>query len=182
MAKSKKAFENIWVWILAIVVLGTFWHFGYEIFGKNFLAGMVFPINESVWEHLKIVFFPLLIAGIIGYFSTKPRNPKIWLGTLVGTIVAMLIVFFGFYLYSSIIGESLLADILLYICAIIVGMYAAWWVGIYTKGAKMFATLAIIGLAVISAMLVYLTVRPPRWEPFIEQGSNTYGIDRTLAD
>ena len=182
MVKSKNIFKGIWVWILAVVVLGTFWHFGYEIFAKNFVAGLVFPVNESVWEHQKIVYFPLLIAGIIAYFKSKPRNAGIWLGTLLGVVLAMLAVFFGFYLYSSIIGESLIADILLFVASIILGMYTAWWVTANFKNAKKLAPLAIFGLVLLLGLLVYWTIRPPRSEPFIEKSSNTYGIDGSVAN
>lgn len=173
---KKNSYSGIWVWIVAVVILGTFWHFGFELFGKNFLTGMVFPINESVWEHQKIVFFPLLLAGITAYLLSKPKNNAIWLGTLAGSVLAMLAVFFGFYLYSSIIGESLLADILLFILSIILGMYAAWWITINFKSAKKYAPLAITGLIIICAALVYLTVNPPELKPFIEQSSGKYGI------
>lgn len=180
MAKSKKSYQNIWLWILATVLLGTFWHFGYELLGKNFLAGMVFPINESVWEHQKIVFFPLLIAGIVGY--AKSKNSKLWLGTLAGVFIAMLAVFFGFYLYSSLLGESLIADIILYILSIILGMYTAWWVVINVKSAQKLAVPSIVGLIIIGAILVYLTINPPKLGPFIETSSQSYGIYEKSAN
>jgi hypothetical protein len=182
MLKSKNIFKNIWLWILATVVLGTFWHFGYELFAKNFVAGLVFPVNESVWEHQKIVYFPLVIAGVVAYIKSKPRNAGIWVGTLVGVMLAMLAVFFGFYLYSSIIGESLIADILLFIASIILGMYAGWWVTANLKSAKKLVPLAITGLILILGLLVYWTIWPPRLEPFIEKSSNTYGINEYVAD
>lgn len=176
MVKTKNAYKNMWLWILATVVLGTLWHFGYELFGRNFITGMVFPINESVWEHQKIVYFPLLIAGMFGFAISKPKNPAIWLGTLVGNLLAMTAVFFGFYLYSSIIGESLLADIALYIASVILGMYSAWWVAINVEGGKKLAPFAIATLVFIGIILVYLTINPPKFGPFIETSSQTYGI------
>jgi hypothetical protein len=180
MVKTKNPYQNIWFWILATVLLGTFWHFGYELFGKNFLAGMVFPINESVWEHQKIVYFPLLIAGIVGYIKSK--NTRLWLGTFMGVMIAMLAVFFGFYLYSAFVADSLLADIILYVLSIILGMYTAWWVVINLKSAQKFAVPAIVGLIIIAAVLVYLTINPTKLGPFIEGSSQTYGIYEKSAE
>ena len=48
MVKSKKSYQDIWWWALATVVLGTIWHFVYQISGDNLAVGLVAPINESV--------------------------------------------------------------------------------------------------------------------------------------
>ena len=44
--------------------LGVLFHFMYEWTGENAIAGLFFPINESTWEHMKLVFFPMLVYGI----------------------------------------------------------------------------------------------------------------------
>jgi hypothetical protein len=182
MLKKKNNYKGILIWIVVTVIIGTFWHFGYELLGKNYVAGLVFPINESVWEHLKIVFYPLLLAGGFAYFTSKPKNAGIWTGTLAGIILGMLAVFFGFYLYSSVIGESLLADIILYVLAIILGMYASWFVATKWKLAKKSGVASVVILIIIAAGLAYLSVRPPKFSPFIEKSSNSYGIDQKSAE
>ena len=173
MLKSK--YKGIWKWILATVLLGTFWHFVYVLSGRNFAVGLIAPINESVWEHLKIVFFPFLIVGVVGFVKLRPKSDY-WTGLLVGSTLGMLIVFFGFYLYSSIIGESLIIDILLYIASIIVAMFISWWFVINTKKIEWLEVLSSIGLIMIAGLLIYLTIKAPRLKPFIEDSSQTYGI------
>lgn len=44
--------------IIFVLVLGTIFHFLYEWTENNFVVGLFAPINESVWEHMKLVFFP----------------------------------------------------------------------------------------------------------------------------
>lgn len=89
---------------LIIGIVGTLWHFIYEWSGDNALIGMVAPINESVWEHLKLIFFPTVIYSVIEYFilNRKPENyiPASALGLFSGmfSIVAF------FYTYSGILG------------------------------------------------------------------------------
>ena len=173
MLKSK--YKGIWWWILATVLLGTLWHFVYEMLGRNFIIGLIAPINESVWEHLKIVFFPFLIVGIVGFIKLRPKS-NFWTGILAGSAVGMLTVFFGFYLYSSIIGESLVIDILLYIASIIVAMFISWWFVINTKKIEWLEVLSAMGLLLIASVLIYLTIRTPRLKPFIEESTQTYGI------
>ena len=182
MPKKKQPYKGIWTWIIATIVLGTFWHFGYEILARNYIAGLVFPINESVWEHLKIVFYPMLISGLVAFLISKPKNPSIWLGLFLGALLAMLATFFGFYLYSSVIEDSLIADILLYMASIVLGMYTSWFVTIKFRPAARFAVASVVGLVLVAGLLTYLTIRPPKFSPFIEKSSNTYGIDRQSAD
>ena len=43
--------------ILWTLVIGTLSHFFYQWSGENFLIGLLSPVNETVWEHLKLLFF-----------------------------------------------------------------------------------------------------------------------------
>ena len=45
----------------AVLALGAAAHFFYEWSGNNFFVGMFSPVNESVWEHMKLAFFPMLL-------------------------------------------------------------------------------------------------------------------------
>ena len=40
-----------------VLVLGTLSHFFYEWSNDNPLIGLFSPINESVWEHMKLLSF-----------------------------------------------------------------------------------------------------------------------------
>ena len=42
-------------------VLGTLSHFFYEWSGDSTFIGLVCPISESAWEHMKLLFFPALL-------------------------------------------------------------------------------------------------------------------------
>lgn len=182
MVKTKKSFLNIWWWILATVFLGTIWHFAYQLSGDNLGMGLIAPINESVWEHLKIVFTPLLVIGIVRYIVVKNDRNSYWTGLLLGMITSMLIVIFGFYLYSSLLGENLLIDIGLYVASIIVALYVSAFVRSGLKTTKVADGISIIAIVVIGLALVYLTIAPPKFSPFIEKGSGTYGIFKTPAN
>ena len=50
--------------ILFTLVVGTLLHFTYEWSGENKIIGTFSAINESTWEHLKLIFFPMLIFSI----------------------------------------------------------------------------------------------------------------------
>ena len=54
-----------WFWPLAgfltAAVLGTLAHFAYRWSGGALLAGVFCAVNESVWEHMKLLFFPVFL-------------------------------------------------------------------------------------------------------------------------
>lgn len=89
---------------LFIALLGTSGHFFYEWSGYNPYVGLIFPVNESVWEHMKLFFFPALICYIaLGILKRKNEPciiyafPKaIFLGTFLIPVL--------FYTYSGILG------------------------------------------------------------------------------
>ena len=53
------------------LILGTLLHFIYEWSGNNAIIASFSAVNESVWEHLKLVFYPMLILGLIEYYFVK---------------------------------------------------------------------------------------------------------------
>ena len=42
-----------------IMILGTLLHFTFKWSNNNVLVGTFSAINESTWEHLKLIFFPI---------------------------------------------------------------------------------------------------------------------------
>ncbi len=173
---------RIWSWILAVVLLGTLWHFAYAISGDAYFVGLIAPVNESVWEHLKIVYLPILVISAAQYCLLKNKRVNFWLGILTGTTLAMLIVIFGFYLYSSLLAESLVIDIGLYIASIIVALFTASWITKNTKRSNALEICSIILIIMIGLVLVYATVAPPKISPLLDSNTNTYGIYKLPAD
>lgn len=54
--------------IVFCVVLGTLLHFTFQWSNQNYLVALFSAVNESVWEHLKLVFFPMFFTTLIRLF------------------------------------------------------------------------------------------------------------------
>lgn len=52
--------------IIFCLILGTFLHFTYELSNFNPVIGLFSAVNESVWEHLKLLVFPMTLMSIVG--------------------------------------------------------------------------------------------------------------------
>ena len=61
--------------VFGIFLISFISHFVYTIF-PNIFTSIFFPVNESIWEHMKILFTSSLLYGIIDYIILKKNNIK----------------------------------------------------------------------------------------------------------
>lgn len=134
-------------WVLAFLLtaaVGSAWHFLYDLF-PNPLTALLAPVNESIWEHLKLTFWPFLAAAVVMTRREEDRQAA-WSGFLLALLVMPLIVAAGYYLLRDGFGVSGMAvDIGLYIVAMALGfgIAARWrngkWTGILIVLVSFFA-------------------------------------------
>lgn len=92
---------------LIVGIFGTLWHFVYEWSGENMFIGMIAPVNESTWEHLKLLFFPVLIYSVIEYILWKDRPDNYISAAGIGLFCGMLAITAFFYTYTGILGFNI---------------------------------------------------------------------------
>lgn len=114
---------------IVVAILGTLFHFTYEWSGENFVVGLFTPVNESIWEHMKLIFFPTLLVGIIISYPLEKCYPNIILAILAGLLCGTLLIPTLFYTYSGVLGFSLAAiDItIFYVCVIVTFFIICKW-------------------------------------------------------
>ena len=62
---NKKIIKRIIIFYLITVIIGTLSHFVFNTFNFDNFLKVIFPINESTFEHLKLFFYPFIIISII---------------------------------------------------------------------------------------------------------------------
>ena len=158
-----------------VSILGTLLHFTYEFFGENIFVASFSAVNESVWEHLKLVFFPMLVTTIIGYFYVKKNTSNFLCSRLFGTSVAMLFIIIFFYTYTGIIGKSILfIDISSFFIAVILGEYLSY--KLITSNFKCNSLISLFILILVLMCFIVFTYFPPNVEIFKDPVLNQYGI------
>ena len=102
------------------LILGTLLHFIYEWSGNNVIIASFSAVNESVWEHLKLVFYPMLILGLIEYYFVKNIANNYIEAKAIGIFTAISFIVISFFTYTGIIGTNFfIIDILIFIISII---------------------------------------------------------------
>lgn len=110
-----------------VLITGTLSHFLYEWTNYNYIIGLFTPVNESTWEHMKLIFFPMLLYSLFMILKLK-NNYKCLVsslssGILLGTFLIPVI----FYTYSGILGFNIfILDLLTFAVSVIAAFYAAY--------------------------------------------------------
>ena len=150
-----------------VCVLGSLFHFSYEISGENFLVGLFTSVNESTWEHMKLLFFPMLLYALIGNRFMKEEFPSIGEAMARGILVGTCAIPVLFYTYSGILGYNLpTLDIGTFIISVVFGFYYAYRTR--NKKAIGFEKVILYGLVLLFAIAFPLfTLYPPKLGIFI---------------
>lgn len=85
-------------------IIGTISHFVYDWSGQNFLVGLFFPVNESTWEHMKLIFFPMFAYALIVGKKVEQQYPCIYNAMFKGILVGLGMIPVLFYTYTGILG------------------------------------------------------------------------------
>ena len=148
--------------VIFTFILGILLHFLYEWTGNNKFIGSFSAINESVWEHLKLIFFPMLITTIIGFFYIGKEKTNYLISKTIGIIVAITFTVVFFYTYSGILGKNVaVIDIGTFFVATILGEITSYKL-IINKTKFSNNILALIILAILLVCFILFTYITPR--------------------
>ena len=115
-----------WGLVFTLAVLGgAALHFLYDVW-PNPLTAVLAPVNESVWEHLKLLYWPFLAAAFVLARGADDARGR-WCGLLVGLLAAPLLLLVAYYPLRYGFGvHGLWLDLLLYVLAMGAGAFLAY--------------------------------------------------------
>lgn len=153
--------------VLFVSVLGTILHFVYELSGNNFLIGLFTPVNESIWEHTKLIFFPMLLYSVYFKKNMKNKYPCPDSAMISGALLGVLLIIVLFYTYTGIIGFNVaFADISIFYISVITAFYAVYRLTLSCKADKYKLPLQILNILMICLYILF-TVYPPEIPLFV---------------
>jgi len=175
--KSKFIFRYELVGIFFIIILGSLLHFTFELSGHHPVVGVFSAVNESVWEHLKLGFWPALLYAVIEYRYLKKSTNNFLPAKTVGIYLIPIIIQILFYSYTAILEESvLMIDILTFIIAVIVGQLASYKLLTYRKLPRNLNKVSVVALFLLGVAFVLLTFYPLHLPIFQDPTTGDFGI------
>lgn len=167
MLKRIKPETYTLIGILVLFVVSSLFHFLYSLTGKCFIIGLFVPINESIFEHTKMVVLPIFIWWSIFYlFRKKDLFVNTWFtSALIAMISAIIAIPMLFYFYSQAFGiESLVIDILILLVSLAIGQILG--LHYYRHGKGIEYHFAIVLMIVIIILFAFFTINPPAFPIF----------------
>ena len=163
--------------IIFTVALGVLLHFVYDLSGEVLLFASFSSVNESIWEHMKILFFPMLFFALIeSFFLTEYKN--FWTVKLTGILLGIITIPIIYYLYNGIIGKSPdWLNIMIFVIATGVSFIYESKKFLKYNNTDAEGVKSLFLLVIIATIFVIFTYATPELNIFKDPESNSYGIN-----
>lgn len=165
--------------MIFIFLIGFIIHNLYE-WCPNIVTLILSPVNESVFEHMKMIYTSYIIWIIIKYFILKKYNIKEnnfllkELLTFLFNITLFLTIYWPIY---SKFGENMLVTLTIYLISIIISQILNYFIE-FKKDSNVLNIISLIVIFLIYAFTTYLTYNPPICKFFLDPTNNSYGLNK----
>lgn len=161
--------------IIFVSILGTLLHFVFKWSNYNPFVGAFSAVNESTWEHLKLLFYPMLISTILGYFYLAKTVPTFLCSRVLGILISILFTVIFFYTSSRILGSNIaFLNIASFYIAVIIGEYISYRLMLTNFNCN--NKKAIISIVILLFCFIVFTYLTPQIGLFKDPITNSYGI------
>ena len=155
---------------------GTLLHFLYDWLGGSLWVAPFSGVNESTWEHMKLLFWPMLLYAVVQSFFFRDRK-DFWCVKLRGILLGLALIPVLFYTYNGVVGPSpdWLNITIFFISAAAVYLYET---RLFEKGtaACKHPRAAVFLLCLIGVLFGVFTFATPEIGIFRDPLTGTYGI------
>ncbi|MDF2591595.1 MAG: hypothetical protein K0S75_1061 [Clostridia bacterium] len=160
-----------------ISLVGSAFHFCFEWSGYFKPLALFCAVNESVWEHVKMGFWPAAFFAIIEYFAYGKVKKNFIIAKTAALYMIPLVIISVYYLLEATIGKhSVWIDIALFIVAILISQWISYKVTTSYKDYSGYKILSFVFLLIIIAAFSLFTFYPPTMELFKDPATGGYGI------
>lgn len=160
-------------------IFGTLLHFLFDLSGQSIIAALFSAVNESIWEHLKLLYWPMvLFAWIESRFGEK-RYRHYWCIKLAGVLLGLILIPTLYYTYTGILGTS--ADWFnIAIFFIAAGVAYRTETRLFQKEftCRLEPRRAFLVISLLSIVFLVLTFLPPHIPFFQDPVTGAYGFQR----
>lgn len=152
--------------IIFVLITGSFAHFVYGWSNQNHIAGLFTPINESIWEHMKLLFFPMLIYSFFMTYKFVQEYPCIISALSFGILAGTFLIPLFYYAYTDILGKDIfILDIGTFILSILIAFWISYRLTLSCKLESYTFLLCLLVCLLLACFLVF-TYHTPHFAIF----------------
>jgi hypothetical protein len=165
------------VGIIFISVTGSLLHFVFEWSGSLTSVALIAAVNESVWEHLKLAFWPAFFFATAEHPFLRRATNNFFVAKASGLILMPLVIVLVFYSYTALIGDSILAiDIATFVAAVAAGQFVSYRLMMRNNLSNPIKYLSIVAIVLLTLVFSLFTYFPPHLPLFRDSRNGSYGI------
>ena len=160
-------------------VMGVMLHFLYDFSGQNKVVAIFSAVNESIWEHLKLLFYPMVAVAIIEYFFWGKNVESFWCIKLIGIVSGLVLIPVAYYTYTGILGVNvdwLNITIFFFSAAVVYWVETKLFQNDFT--CPMGSKLAVALICLNAVVFTIFTFVPPHIPLFQDPMTGTYGFQK----
>ena len=164
--------------LFVVILLGNTLHFVYDWTGQARWAAYVSAVNESTWEHMKLLAMPWVIWSLVEAVALRSSRQSVLMARALGLLAGLVTIPTVYYTYTGALGvSSMIVDVVLFQAAVLL----AFWVSTAlqkrgTLTAPVWQAAGVLVLAAVSTAFVVWTASPPELPVFIDPTNGTRGI------
>ena len=145
------------------LIWGNLFHFIYDWSGESAIVGAIASVNESVWEHVKLLTIPWALWSVVEVVILRRGKGGVLMARALGLLTGAAFIIAAYYTYVGVTGANVsVVNIIIFQVAAIVAFFVSW--RLQDKGllrGKFWAVLGGILLLGVVALAVYWTYVPP---------------------
>lgn len=157
-------------------IAGVLLHFLYDWTNQSIFFAPFSAVNESIWEHMKILFFPMFLFALIEYKFIGNDFENFWCAKFIGIITGLLIIPILYYTYTGVLGvnKDWFNIVIFFIAAGVAYLFEC-----LILNNKFFCKspmIAFVVLCLIAVIFVIMTFVQPKIPLFRDMTTGKYGI------
>lgn len=163
--------------VIFITIAGALLHFAYDWSNHYKPLALIAAVNESIWEHLKIAFWPALFYSIFEYIPLSGVTNNYVIAKAACLLVIPISIVIMFYGYTAILGYNLLfADIAIFVLSIFLGQMASFKLLTAPQLPHSLTSVSMLIIILLVIAFSLFTFCPPRLPIFKDPVHGGYGI------
>lgn len=160
-----------------ITLVGSAFHFCYEWSGYFKPLALFCAVNESVWEHIKMGFWPAVFYSIAEYFAFGKSKKNFLIAKTGAFYIIPIVIIVVYYLLEATMGHhAVWIDITLFVVSILISQWFSYTIITSSNDYSNLKVPSYILLLLILTAFSLFTFFPPHLELFRDPPTGTYGI------